>query len=181
MTVKACWIGRLTKHLSEPCVQRRCPMKSVRKNRSSIPEPSAVEWGLVKESVGHLVRRVHLKAQVAYAEALKPLDLTSFQFGILELASLNQFLTQRRLADLILVDPSIVVGAVDKLEDRGLIERRRSKDDRRAFILETTDAGLEMIEMARVRRAQAEDQLLEGLTPKRRRELIDALCSIAGI
>lgn len=141
--------------------------------------PDDVEWGIAKVAVGHLVRRVHLKSQAVYASVFEPLGLTSFQLGVLELASRNAGLTQRRLADLILVDPSIIVGAVDELEARGYLKRRRSAEDRRAFCLEVTKEGLAVRDKLLAAADRAEDLLLEGLTPKERKALVSTLAQIA--
>src|ERR1700738_3176823 len=50
----------------------------------------------------------------------------------------------RELASAIMCDASTVTGIVDRLEDRGLVERRPSLDDRRVKGLIVTPAGLEM-------------------------------------
>ncbi len=39
------------------------------------------------------------------------------------------------------IDPATVVRTVDSLEKRGLVERRRSREDRRQVFVEFTDAG----------------------------------------
>ncbi len=39
------------------------------------------------------------------------------------------------------IDPATVVRTVDSLENRGLVERRRSREDRRQVFVEFTDAG----------------------------------------
>ena len=100
-------------------------MKQTQARRIQMTPPDDVDWGIAEEAVGHLVRRVHLKSQAVYASVFEPYGLTSFQLGVLELASRNAGLTQRALADLILVDPSIIVGAVDELEELGYLKRRR--------------------------------------------------------
>jgi DNA-binding MarR family transcriptional regulator len=40
------------------------------------------------------------------------------------------------------IDPATVVRTVDSLEKRGLVERRRSREDRRQVFVDFTDAGL---------------------------------------
>jgi DNA-binding MarR family transcriptional regulator len=40
------------------------------------------------------------------------------------------------------IDPATVVRTVDSLEKRGLVERRRDKQDRRQVFVELTDSGL---------------------------------------
>ncbi|MDE1675544.1 MarR family winged helix-turn-helix transcriptional regulator [Nocardia gipuzkoensis] len=48
---------------------------------------------------------------------------------------------QQRLGEETGVDPSVLVAALNELEDRGLAERRRDPEDRRRHIVELTGAG----------------------------------------
>lgn len=156
-------------------------MKPDKKKQLSASDSDSVDWGLLKNSVSHLARRIHQKSLAMNVEALGPLDLTSFQLGILELAARNGFLTQRRLADLILVDPSVIVGAVDELERRELIVRRRSEDDRRVYILETTSTGRALLVHAQKAEATVGEKLTKGLSATQKKQLLAALRHIADI
>ncbi len=51
------------------------------------------------------------------------------------------------------IDPATVVRTVDSLEKRGLVERRRSRQDRRQVFVEFTDAG-------RAARLEAQQQFI---------------------
>jgi MarR family transcriptional regulator, transcriptional regulator for hemolysin len=63
--------------------------------------------------------------------------------------------TQIQLAELCQVDKTTMVVTVDKLEQRGLVERRPAPNDRRARIIAVTDAGREL--------AQSGDDLVQGI------------------
>jgi DNA-binding MarR family transcriptional regulator len=63
--------------------------------------------------------------------------------------------TQIQLAELCQLDKTTMVGTVDKLEKRGLVERRPAPNDRRARIIAVTDAGREL--------AQSGDDLVQGI------------------
>ncbi len=54
------------------------------------------------------------------------------------------------------IDPATVVRTVDSLENRGLVERRRSREDRRQVFVEFTAAG-------RAARQQAHQQFVERI------------------
>ncbi len=54
------------------------------------------------------------------------------------------------------IDPATVVRTVDSLEKRGLIERRRDRQDRRQVFVEFTDAG-------RAARLEAHQQFIERI------------------
>jgi DNA-binding MarR family transcriptional regulator len=54
------------------------------------------------------------------------------------------------------IDPATVVRTVDSLEKRGLVERRRSREDRRQVFVEFTDAG-------RTARHEAHQQFIDRI------------------
>jgi DNA-binding MarR family transcriptional regulator len=63
--------------------------------------------------------------------------------------------TQIQLAELCQLDKTTMVVTVDKLEKRGLVERRPAPNDRRARIIAVTDAGRTL--------AQDGDGLVQGI------------------
>lgn len=63
----------------------------------------------------------------------------------------------------------------DRLEAAGLLHRRRSVDDRREVGLVLTRHGHEAIDELHERRSQALRQVLEDMTPDRRRCLLEGL------
>ena len=58
----------------------------------------------------------------------------------------DEALSMRALARRLHYDASNLTGLVDKLEDRGLLERRADPGDRRAKVIALTDAGLPLRE-----------------------------------
>lgn len=62
-------------------------------------------------------------------------------------------LSMRRLAEAMDVSDASATGIVDRMEKRGLVERRHGTDDRRVVLVHATDAGRQVfIEMAAHRR-----------------------------
>jgi len=53
-----------------------------------------------------------------------------------------------RLAEAVFLSPGTVVGIVDRLEEKGLVERHRSKKDRRLVEIAITDGGIRLSEKA---------------------------------
>jgi DNA-binding MarR family transcriptional regulator len=62
--------------------------------------------------------------------------------GILTLIIEREPMTQKALGAELEVDRTTMVELLDKLEDQGLVERRRHPTDRRAFMIHPTRAGL---------------------------------------
>ena len=79
-------------------------------------------------------------------EALEALDLTFMQAHALRLLEPGEERTMGKLAETIMCDPSNVTGIADRLEARGLVERRSAAHDRRVKALALTPAGVAMRE-----------------------------------
>ncbi len=88
---------------------------------------------LVKKPSGVALLLSQLGSHVAaeFARRLAPLDLTPAHVGILRVLAGQPGLSQQALAGAIGAVPSRVVKLLDELEQRGLVERRRSETDRR--------------------------------------------------
>jgi DNA-binding MarR family transcriptional regulator len=90
----------------------------------------------VVELVGEVVSRYHAD----YEEAAAGHALTGAQAKLLGLLSLEP-LPMRKLAQQLKCEPSNVTGIVDRLEARGLVERRPAPADRRVKVAAATDEG----------------------------------------
>lgn len=95
-------------------------------------------------SIGfHLTRaRNTLLAQVD--AALQELDITAQHIGILTALSQGAASTPFELCKVLAVDTGLMTRMLDKLEDRGLLIRSRSLEDRRVVNLVMTDKGHEV-------------------------------------
>lgn len=93
----------------------------------------------VIELIGTVVARYHDEYEDAAAEH----TLTGAQARLLGLLSLEP-LPMRRLAQKLRCEPSNVTGIVDRLEARGLVERRPDPNDRRVKLAAATDEGREV-------------------------------------
>ena len=107
------------------------------------------------------------------------LDLSPAQCHVLHLIERERPLPMSRLADTLSCHASNVTGLVDRMESRGLVERRPSADDRRVKVLQLTPAGLRL--RARLlRRMTARSLPLSRLSSKDRRTLMRILETLVG-
>ncbi|MEW2492142.1 MarR family winged helix-turn-helix transcriptional regulator [Streptomyces nodosus] len=90
----------------------------------------------VVELIGTVVARYHEE----YEEAAAEHALTGAQAKLLSLLTLEP-LPMRRLAQRLRCEPSNVTGIVDRLEARGLVERRPDPEDRRVKLAAVTEEG----------------------------------------
>ena len=94
--------------------------------------------------------------------------------AILHLAE-NGGMTQRELGEVMAVDPSILVGVLNPLEEAGLISRQRDNTDRRRHNILLTPAGRKKIAEVEREQAAAEDTYFAGLEPAERAQLLELL------
>jgi DNA-binding MarR family transcriptional regulator len=99
-------------------------------------------------------------------------------FGVLTTLAATGPKAQQDLADLLLVNRTMMVALVDDLEAAGLVERRRNPADRRAYALELTDAGREAVARATPEIGAAEEELLAPLGAAERKRLIELLTAV---
>jgi MarR family transcriptional regulator, lower aerobic nicotinate degradation pathway regulator len=83
--------------------------------------------------------------------------------------------SQADLAGTLQLDRTNLVGLLNDLETEGLIERRRSPEDRRRHTVVMTDEGRERLARAEFTLAAAEDIVLGSLTAKQRDTLWELL------
>jgi DNA-binding MarR family transcriptional regulator len=102
------------------------------------------------------------------------LDLSPAQCHVLHLIEPGRPLPMRRLAETLACDASNVTGLVDRLEDRGLVERRPSAQDRRVKVLQLTPAG-SRLRSSLLRRMTAKPHPLSRLSIRQQRALLEIL------
>jgi DNA-binding MarR family transcriptional regulator len=115
------------------------------------------------DNLGWLLWRLYRQAQAAEQEALERHGLRDLTYAVLLLAH-QPTSSQQALAATIGVDRTKMVALVDELEAAGLVARRPDPVDRRAHIIEPTQAGRKVLRAARLDVRRAEDELLLPLT-----------------
>ncbi len=123
-----------------------------------------------------LLAAVGAHAAARFAERVSALDLTPPQVGLLGLIAASPGQSQQAVAQVLGMPPSRLVGLGDALADRGLVERRRNRTDRRLHALHITDEGNEML--ARIGKVGREhDDALCRTLDTAERETLRALLS----
>lgn len=84
-------------------------------------------------------------------------------------------LPMSRLADVLDVSLSNATGLIDRMEERGLIERTRDTDDRRVVLVRLTPAGTELLEEIQIMRRDLMTAVLERLDDRQLDRLHSAL------
>jgi DNA-binding MarR family transcriptional regulator len=129
--------------------------------------------------VGQLLFVAQQAAQALAIERLEPLGLSPRAWGVLSTLAESGPVNQIELATIMSIDRTAMVYLLDELEDQALIERVRSTQDRRAFLIHLTQNGRESQHRAAAALAGAADALLAPLDLAERRQLVDLLAKIA--
>jgi DNA-binding MarR family transcriptional regulator len=117
---------------------------------------------------GHLFRRLHQLAVMRFTAQLDETGLTPIQWAALMSTSQRPGLDQSTLSREIYIDTSTIAGVVDRLEARGLIQRRHSPADRRLRLLYLTDEGAALLKQASVAVVDIQKWLVLPLTVEER-------------
>ena len=96
------------------------------------------------QSIGFLLTKARNLITAEMETALKDLDITGPQMGVLLAIQHDQASTPFELSKMLSVDTGLMTRILDKLEAKGLLERSRDLDDRRVVNLTLTKKGEEV-------------------------------------
>jgi DNA-binding MarR family transcriptional regulator len=132
-------------------------------------------FGFLPDLLGYHLRRAQIAVFQDFAASVDGAEITPGQFGVLALIDANSGLSQTQLGTILGIDRSTVVGVIDKLEARGLVERADRPDDRRTHALRLSPNGQTRFrELARRVRSH-ETRVAKRLSVEERKLLIDLL------
>ncbi len=141
------------------------------------PPLEVLEPGILPQLLGY---RLRLAQQAVFRDfAASVPEVSPGRVGMLLLIESNPGVTQSRLARAMALDRSTMVGLVDALEERGLIERRRG-EDRRTNGLWLTRSGRALLSRVKRRIAQHEKRVATRLSATERGQLVALLEKLAG-
>jgi DNA-binding MarR family transcriptional regulator len=130
---------------------------------------------------GHLIRRCQQIAVAVFLEETIGFDITSVQYAAMVAIRHHPSIDATRLSQLVAFDRSTLGTVLLRLEQKKLVKRTSSVEDRRVKRIVLTKAGQALLEEMEgpVERAQA--RILEPLSPKDQEvflELIERLVNI---
>lgn len=119
----------------------------------------------IHNMAGHLIRRLHQVSVSVFNESVSAdgFSITSVQFAAMNALRVNPGIDQRTLSELIAYDRATIGGVVDRLEAKGYVKRRVNPTDRRARVVELTEAGDQVLAEVIPRVREAQVRMLTGL------------------
>ena len=128
--------------------------------------------GVLPQLIGYRLRVAQQAVFRDFADSVG--ELSPGRAGMLLLIEVNPGVPQGRLAEAVKLDRSTMVGVVDSLEERGLIERRRGVD-RRTNGLWLTRSGRALAGRLRRRIERHEHRVAARLSNAERAQLLKLL------
>ena len=129
-------------------------------------------------SAMHLLHRAGQCATDLFLAAARDSGLTPRQYSVLTTIAEEEGLTQTELVARTGIDRSTLADIVARLIGRALIQRRRAKNDARAYAIKLSAQGARALRAAEPGASATDSRLLATLSPAKRQEFLESLHTI---
>lgn len=130
-------------------------------------------------SATFLLKRLGFAAKEQALEAYEETGLHPYHHAVMLVLAERSRETQGEIADALGYDRGQLVGLLDELEERGLVERRRDPSDRRRHLVQLTPDGKRMLRRLRALARKIENEFLAPLSDEERADLHALLLRLA--
>ena len=131
------------------------------------------------ESTVFLLKRLGFAAKDRSLAAYEDLGLHPYHHAVLLVLDEGSRETQGSIADALGYDRGQLVGLLDELEEKGLLQRRRDPNDRRRHLVTLTPEGTKTLRRLRALAREVEDDFLSPLDGEERAALHALLLRLA--
>ena len=132
--------------------------------------------GLDRSTI-HLLHRASQCASDIFQESI-PGDLTPRQFAILVTVAGNEGLSQTDLVARTGIDRSTLADVIRRMLKKGLLQRRRTREDARAYAVKLTDEGWRVLKSSEPLARRVDDKILSVLAVSDRDRFVKSLTQI---
>jgi DNA-binding MarR family transcriptional regulator len=152
---------------------------------ASMPaKPELPAHGVDQSCLSHLVGYHMVQADIPFKRTFfkhigEPLGLRPVEFTILVLVANNPGVTAKQLSQALVVTAPNITILIDKMSEKGLLERVRSETDRRAQNIHLTSAGDKLAKRALGVSRTMEQEVLRHLSEGERVMLLELLQKVA--
>lgn len=129
----------------------------------------------MRPSVGFLLHDVARLMRKRFEQRTRGLDLTRSQWQVLDKLSINEGIHQKGLADLLEIESVTLLRLLDKMQIRGLIERRRHLTDRRLTLLYLTQASHPLLQVMQGLGEETRVEAMAGFSDAERHQMMQML------
>lgn len=130
------------------------------------------------ETLGFLLSDTSRLLRRRFDERARASGASVAQWRVLKILERQPGLNQGQIAELLEVEPITCCRMIDRMEESGLVERRRDPADRRAWRIHLTGAATPVLADLHVLAGEMIEDALRGLSPAERDALIASLQTI---
>jgi len=127
---------------------------------------------------GHLIRRAQQIAVSIFLEECAPFDMTPVQYAAMVAIRDNPGIDATRLSALVAFDRSTLGNVLERLENRGLVNRSGSPEDKRIKILHLSATGEKVLHDVEPLVRKAQDRILAPLAAEDRTHFMRILTQL---
>ena len=132
----------------------------------------------LEQSVLHLLHRAGQVADELFAAEMAGSELTPRQYAVLAALARRESASQTDIVKETGIDRSTLADIVKRLVQKGVVARRRAKNDARAYAVRLTPVGSAVLKEAEPAAQRVSDRLLRYIVSAHRADLVDSLSSI---
>ncbi len=141
--------------------------------------PAELDQSRLTHLVGYAATRASVELKKSFTQHMGPLQLKAVEFSILVLVASNEQVNQKQLGQALDVSPPNLAVTLDRMVERGWVERVRSTEDRRSQIVVLTASGDKLVQRAEKIAATMESETLQVLSAAERLLLLELLLKVA--
>ena len=134
--------------------------------QTTLPTTPATDSRLVAEAVLADLGRAVGSLRCAGSQRLVRLGISMTHFHVLTLLRHHDAMPMGHLAEILDTSMSSATGIIDRMEERGLVERVRVADDRRVVMVRPTRTGLDLVDEVELVKSEVLASALARLTPQ---------------
>ncbi len=151
------------------------PQDENKKTKTMARETSTAR---LERSPIHLLHRAGQCAGEIFQAEMAAGELTPRQYAVLVTVAQNEGLSQTDLVNKTGIDRSTLADIVRRMMRKGLIGRRRTKDDARAYAVKLTEEGWRVLKAAEPMAKRVDDRILSALPAQQRDRFVQDLNTI---
>lgn len=148
------------------------------KTRSKSEDSRSAGAKRLDRSPTHLLHRANQCAADVFAAEMSNSDMTPRQFAVLVTVASHEGLSQTGLVERTGIDRSTLADIVRRMLKKGLLQRRRTREDARAYAVKLTEEGRRAMKSAENGARRADDRILAALPARQREQMLDELSTL---
>jgi len=152
-------------------------MEKAERGGSGDAAMTGIDYGLLTTAISYHLRHSQLAVANDFAEVLAGHGLRPADFSVLVIVGGNPGLKQSDVAEALGIQRANFVAIVDSMEEKGLLVRRKSEEDRRVHFLDMTEEGSDLLDRLSDSWRDREEKLIDRIGGKKAR---DQLLSLLG-